>query len=131
MTRERFCELVSQALDSLPEEFRERMTNIAVLVEDRPKAVLVEDRPKEDPTRRRPHSLPSPRKLLLGLYVGVPRTARSFFDISRGPDHIILYQKNIEAVCHTDAEVRTQIRLTVIHEVGHYFGLSEDQLRDV
>ena len=53
------------------------------------------------------------------------------FDLPNGPDHIVLYQKNIEAVCSSEAEVRTQIRLTVIHEFGHYFGLDEEQLADV
>ena len=48
-----------------------------------------------------------------------------------GPDYIVLYQKNIEAVCTSEAEVREQIRLTVIHELGHYFGMTEDQLKDV
>jgi len=48
-----------------------------------------------------------------------------------GPDHIVLYQKNIEAVCSNDAEVCKQIRLTLIHELGHYFGLDEEQLKDV
>jgi hypothetical protein len=47
----------------------------------------------------------------------------------RPPDHIVLYQKNIEAVCSSDAEVREQIRLTVIHDLGHYFGLDEEQLK--
>ncbi len=48
-----------------------------------------------------------------------------------GPDHIVLYQKNIEAVCSSEAEVREQIRRTVIHELGHYFGMDENQLKDV
>jgi predicted Zn-dependent protease with MMP-like domain len=48
-----------------------------------------------------------------------------------GPAHIVLYQKNIEAVCATEAEVREQIRMTLIHELGHYFGMTEEQLRDV
>jgi len=48
-----------------------------------------------------------------------------------GPDHIVLYQKNIESVCSNEAEVREQIRLTVIHELGHYFGMDENQLKDV
>ncbi len=53
------------------------------------------------------------------------------FDLPSGPDHIVLYQKNIEAVCSSEAEVRRQIRLTVIHELGHYFGLDEEHLKDV
>jgi predicted Zn-dependent protease with MMP-like domain len=48
-----------------------------------------------------------------------------------GPDHIVLYQKNIEAVCSSEAEVRQQIRLRVIHELGHYFGMDEEQLKHV
>jgi predicted Zn-dependent protease with MMP-like domain len=70
-------------------------------------------------------------RLLLGVFHGVPTTKKSVFDLPSGPDHIVLYQKNIEAVCSSEAEVREQIRLTVIHELGHYFGLDEEQLKDV
>lgn len=70
-------------------------------------------------------------RLLLGLFHGVPTTKKSAFDLTTGPDHIVLYQKNIEAVCHTEADVREQIRLKIIHELGHYFGMNEDQLKDV
>ncbi len=59
-----------------------------------------------------------------------PRPKRAF-DLPAGPDHIVLYQKNIEAVFVSEAEVREQIRLTVIHELGHYFGMDENQLKDV
>jgi predicted Zn-dependent protease with MMP-like domain len=118
MKRERFAKVVEEALDSLPQEFRSRIRNVAVLVEDLP-----------------PHQ-PSPRSgkhrhLLLGVFHGVPTTRKSIFDLPTGPDHIVLYQKNIEAVCSSEAEVREQIRLTVIHELGHYFGLDEEQLKDV
>jgi predicted Zn-dependent protease with MMP-like domain len=67
----------------------------------------------------------------LGIFHGVPTTRKSVFDLPRGPDHIVLYQKNIEAVCSTEAEAREQIRRTVIHELGHYFGMDENQLKDV
>jgi predicted Zn-dependent protease with MMP-like domain len=118
MKREHFVKVVEEALDSIPREFRSRVRNVAVLVEDRP-----------------PHQL-SPKagqrkRLLLGVFHGVPTTKKSIFDQSMGPDHIVLYQKNIEAVCSSEAEVREQIRLTVIHELGHYFGMTEEQLRDV
>ena len=53
------------------------------------------------------------------------------FDLPTGPDHSVLYQKNIEAVCSSEAEVGKQIHLTVIHELGHYFGMDENQLKDV
>ena len=118
MKREHFVKVVEETLDSLPREFRSRIRNVAVLVEDFP--------PK----------LPTPqsgqnRRLLLGLFHGVPTTKKSTFDPPMGPDHVVLYQKNIEAVCSSEAEVREQIRLTVIHELGHYFGMDEEQLKDV
>jgi predicted Zn-dependent protease with MMP-like domain len=62
------------------------------------------------------------------LFHGIPRTEKSVF-FSSPPDRIFLYQRNIEAVCANEAEVRRQIRATLLHEVGHYFGLSEDDLR--
>ena len=118
MKREHFVEVVEEALDSLPQEFRSRIRNVAVLVEDKP------------PRQRSPRT-GQQRRLLLGVFHGVPTTRKSIFDLSTGPDHIVLYQKNIEAVCSSEAEVRKQIRLTVIHELGHYFGMDEEQLKDV
>ena len=118
MNREHFVKVVEEALDSLPQEFRSRIRNVAVLVEDMP--------PKQPSSRSGQQ-----RRLLLGLFHGVPTTKKSMFDLPTGPDHIVLYQKNIEAVCSSEAEVREQIRLTVIHELGHYFGMDENQLKDV
>ena len=118
MKREHFVEVVEEVLDSLPQEFRSRIRNVAVLVEDMP------------PNQPSPKS-GQKKRLLLGLFHGVPTTRKSVFDLPTGPDHIVLYQKNIEAVCSSEAEVRKQIRLTVIHELGHYFGMDEDQLKDV
>ena len=118
MKREHFVKVVEQALDSLPQEFRSRIQNVAVLVED-------------VPPHQRSLKPGQQRSLLLGVFHGVPTTKKSIFDLSSGPDHIVLYQRNIEAVCSTEAEVRAQIRLTVIHELGHYFGLDEEQLKDV
>jgi predicted Zn-dependent protease with MMP-like domain len=89
--------------------------------------VLVEDLP---PNQRSPKP-GQQKRLLLGIFQGGPTTKKSIFDLPSGPDHIVLYQKNIEAVCSSDAEVREQIRLTVIHELGHYFGLDTEQLKDV
>jgi predicted Zn-dependent protease with MMP-like domain len=62
---------------------------------------------------------------------GAPLTKKSVFDLSTGPDYVVLYQKNIEAVCSTVAEIQEQIRLTIIHEFGHYFGMDEEQLKGV
>jgi len=118
MKREHFVEVAEEALDSLPQEFRSRIRNVAVLVEDLP--------PNQPPPRPGHQT-----RLLLGVFHGVPRTKKSFFDQPTGPDYIVLYQKNIEAVCASEAEVRKQIRLTLIHELGHYFGMNEEQLKDV
>ncbi len=120
MRREYFLKLVGEALDSLPEQFRTRIHNVAVLVEDLP-----------SPGLTMPSYETGPRTLVLGVFHGVPMTRKSIFDLSTGPDYIVLYQKNIEAVCSNDADVREQVRRTVIHEVGHYFGLSESELEGV
>ncbi len=124
MDRQRFTRLVEEALDRLPDEFRTRLDNVAVLVEDFPPEELTQARAP------RPRSM-RPRRLLLGLFHGVPATRKSVFDLPSGPARIVLYQKNIEAVCAGDEEIREQVLLTVMHEIGHYFGMSEDQLRDV
>ena len=71
------------------------------------------------------------RSLLMGIFQGVPVTQKSVFDLSPGPNRIVLYQKNIEAVCRSEAEVRYEVRQTVLHELGHYFGMNESQLKDV
>jgi predicted Zn-dependent protease with MMP-like domain len=118
MKREHFVKVVEETLDSLPQEFRRHIRNVAVLVEDMP------------PNPPSPQS-GQQRRLLLGIFHGVPTTKKSIFDLPTGPDHIVLYQKNIEAVCASEAEVREQIRLTVMHELGHYFGMDENQLKDV
>jgi predicted Zn-dependent protease with MMP-like domain len=118
MKRAQFVKVVEEALDSLPQEFRSRIRNVAVLVEDMPP-----DQPRPQPSQ--------PRRLLLGIFHGVPTTRKSIFGLPTGPDHIVLYQKNIEAICSSEAAVREQIRLTLIHELGHYFGMDEEQLKDV
>jgi predicted Zn-dependent protease with MMP-like domain len=69
--------------------------------------------------------------LVLGVFEGVPTAKKSVFDLSAGPDRIVLYQKNIEAVCSNEDEIRKEIRMTVLHELGHYFGMTEAQLEDV
>ncbi len=105
-------------MDTLPAEFRERIQNVAVLVED-------------FPADQQPFQSGGPQLLRLGLFHGVPMTQKSVFQLPSGPDYVVLYQKNIEAICRSEAEVRQQIRQTLIHEFGHYFGMTEEQLRDV
>ena len=118
MKREDFTKVVEDALDSIPKKFRRHIRDVAVLVED-------------SPADQAPPERGQPRRLTLGLFHGVPMTKKSVFHLPTGPDHILLYQKNIEAICSNEVEVREQIRRTVIHELGHYFGMTEQQLRDV
>ena len=124
MKREHFIHLVEEVLDSIPAEFRQRIHNLAVLVEDRP-------RPPKRPLRHAAHIGPTKPRLLLGVFEGVPTTQTSVFDFSSGPNRIILYQKNIEAICRTKGEIRHEVRQTVLHELGHYFGMDEGELKDV
>lgn len=118
MTREDFTKVVAEVMDSLPTEFRRRIRNVAVLVGDFP--------PDQKPSKSG-----KPKLLRLGLFHGVPMTHKSVFQLPTGPDYIVLYQKNIEAISSNAAEIRNQIRRTVIHEFGHYFGMTEEQLKDV
>jgi len=118
MKREEFVNVAEEALGSLPEEFRSRIKNVAILVEDFPRNQL-------------PPQPGQQMRLLLGIFHGVPATNKSVFDVSMGPAHIVLYRKNIEAVCSSESEVRQQVRQTLMHELGHYFGMTEEQLKDV
>jgi len=127
MDRECFGKLVEEVLDTLPVEFRRRIHNLAVLVEDRP--------PKRVSRKNRGSVQKAGSgktdSVVLGIFQGVPATKRSVFDLSAGPDRIVLYQKNIESVCSNEAEIRHEVRQTVLHELGHYFGMDEAQLKDV
>jgi len=127
MEREKFFKLVEEALDALPTKFRKRMHNVTVLVEDLPPKQLAQRGSRNAGTGDSGDA----ETLVLGVFEGVPTTRKSVFNLPAGPDRIVLYQKNIEAVCSNEAEIREEIRLTVVHELGHYFGMTEAQLEDV
>lgn len=105
---ERFEEMVTEALDGLPDEFGSLMNNVAVLVEHR------EGRPG-----------------LLGLYQGIPLTRRAAHYSGVLPDRITIYRQAICRICTTESDVVEQVRRTVIHEVGHYFGIGDAKLREL
>jgi predicted Zn-dependent protease with MMP-like domain len=127
MEREKFVKLVEEALDALPRRFRKRIHNVSVLVEDVPP-----ERMSHRGSRNAGIAdADDANSLVLGVFEGVPTTRKSVFDVPFGPDRIVLYQKNIEAVCSNEDEIRQEVRLTVIHELGHYFGMTEAQLEDV
>lgn len=127
MDRECFVTLVEEVLDALPAEFRKKIHNLTVVVEDQPPKRLSR---KTRVSTQKPGSEKTD-SVVLGIFQGVPATKRSVFDLSAGPDRIVLYQKNIEAVCSSEAQIRHEVRQTVLHELGHYFGLDEAQLKDV
>lgn len=116
MSDEDFNNLVQQALADLPREFREALDNIAILIEDEP----------TEEQKRILHL--RPYQQLFGLYEGVPLTKRTSVLITE-PDRITLFKNPIERVCQTPGLIKAQVRSTVFHEVGHYFGLSEDDLQ--
>ena len=119
MTRERFNRLVEEALREIPRRFRRAMQNVAVVVEDEPSDELLADMEIEPPDT------------LFGLYHGTPLTERSWGYGNALPDRISIYQRPIEEACGDDDEIRDCVAETVIHEFGHYFGLSEDEIEEI
>jgi len=115
--KEQFERLVEEALSSLPRKFRKYLQNLTVMVEDAP--------PRGWPSRR------PTLGTLLGLYHGVPFQHRGPYYGNVAPDVIVIYQKPIESICATDDQVKEKVREVVLHEVGHYFGLSEAELRKI
>jgi predicted Zn-dependent protease with MMP-like domain len=109
--RAEFEALVEEALKEIPRQFRRLIDNVAVMVEDDP----------------------PPGRDLLGLYHGVPYKHRSpgAGYGNTPPDVIVVYRRPIERICRTPDEIKEQVRLTVLHEVGHYFGLEERELREI
>lgn len=117
VTPDEFERAVGEALESLPKRFADLVKNVAIAIQDEPSA----DDLKRIRGGIRPHSE------LLGLYRGVPLTLRTH-DMPLMPDEITLFRGPISRVTRTHEEAVQQIRETVIHELGHYFGLSDDEM---
>ncbi|MGH2491314.1 MAG: metallopeptidase family protein [Candidatus Limnocylindria bacterium] len=113
LRRARFARLVARALDDLPAEFRERMRNIEVVVEDEPTAEQ----------RRGGHDL-------LGLYEGVPLTDRGAMEPYL-PDRISIFRAPIERMTSSPRRQAEIVRDTVVHEIAHHFGISDERLREL
>ena len=119
MKRRRFETLVTEALGEIPRRFREAMTNVAVVVEDEPSPELLEEMEVEPPDT------------LFGLYQGTPLTEREWSYGNALPDRITIFQRPIEEACEDENEIIDEIAQTVIHEFGHYFGLSEEEIEEI
>jgi predicted Zn-dependent protease with MMP-like domain len=119
MTREKFEQLVAEAITLIPKRFRREMRNIAIVVEDEPSAELLEEMEIEPPDS------------LYGLYQGTPLTERTSGYGNTLPDRVTLFKTPIEEDCDDEDDVRAVIGETLIHEVGHYFGLSEEEIEAI
>jgi len=117
VSREKFEELVAKALDGLPEEFAELLENVAVVVEEEPSA---EDLAEVGMAGEEGDEL-------FGLYQGVALPERDSFYAAL-PDRVVIYRGPILRACSGRREVIREVRDTVIHELGHYFGMEEDQM---
>jgi predicted Zn-dependent protease with MMP-like domain len=119
VTREHFEHLVAEAITLIPKRFRREMQNIAVVVEDEPSPDLLEEMEIEPPDS------------LYGLYQGTPLPDRTWGYGNTLPDRVTIFQKPIEEDCEDEDDVRAVIGETLIHEVGHYFGLSEEEIQQI
>jgi predicted Zn-dependent protease with MMP-like domain len=119
MTRAAFERLVVEATALIPKRFRREMKNLAVVVEDEPAPELLAELEIEPPDS------------LYGLYQGTPLTERTWGFGNSLPDKISLFQKPIEEDCEDEDDIRSVIGETLIHEVGHYFGLSEEEIEAI
>src|SRR3990170_2146449 len=118
MRRSEFERLVLQALEELPDQFRDALHNIDIQVRWRP-----------TPAELRRAGVR--RGSLFGLYVGIPLTKRGRHYSMTVPDTILVYQHTHERHCRNDDEIVEQVRQTVLHEVGHYLGIDEDRLQEL
>ena len=110
MTRDRFEELVSDALDLVPAELARLMDNVVVLVEDEPPAGEAE---------------------LLGVYDGTPLTERGDWYAGALPDRITIFRLPTLRICETEQDVVEEVEITVVHEIAHHFGIDDERLHEL
>ena len=103
MNEEAFETIIRKTLETLPADFKSQLENVEITVEDEP-----------------------PNPSLLGLYQGVPKTER--YSYSALPDKITIYRLPLLRISHSEEEAEENIKKTVLHEIGHHFGLSDEQL---
>ncbi|MCJ7829758.1 MAG: metallopeptidase family protein, partial [Desulfobacterales bacterium] len=113
-----FDQIVQQALDRIPVRFRDTMDNLLITVEQRPSRELLEemDLPPDEP--------------LFGIFEGIPLPERSVVEPPLYPDRIILFQQPLQQYCRSLEELKSEIEITVVHELAHYLGMDEAELQD-
>ena len=119
MERSAFERLVAEALASIPRRFKKAMQNIAIVVEDEPGEELLREMDVEPPDT------------LLGLYQGTPLTERGWGYGNTLPDRVLIFQGPHERDADDEEDLVASIAETLIHEIGHYFGMSEDEIQEI
>lgn len=119
MQIEKFEKFVEEALSKVPKKFKKYIQNLAVIIEDEPSREIYKSTGS------------SAFSSILGLYHGLPFKHRGPFYGNLPPDVIVIYQKPIENICRSEDEIRKKVREVVLHEIGHYFGLSEKELHEI
>ena len=112
----KFEKLVAKAVDELPDEFQRRMENVSISVEDRPSEEILKKQGIKSPST------------LLGLYQGIPLKKRGVYYSNVLPDMITIYQEPIEMLCRNENAVKERVKEVVMHELGHHFGMTEEEL---
>ncbi len=118
MTLEEFERIVEETIENLPDEIKQRFDNVVFIVQDYPD---IEELKKAKTSKHN----------LLGLYTGIPLSKRgtSYGMYPTTPDRIFIFKANIERTCKTEDELRKKIKEVVLHEIGHYLGMSEAEVR--
>ena len=119
MQRKVFEALLQDAIRELPDEFRARLKNVAIIVEDYASDDLMQQMEI------------GPDETLFGLYEGIPLSERGYFDEPLHPDRILIFQRAIEDECESPEEIKEEIKITLVHEVAHFFGLSDEYLEEL
>lgn len=119
MEKQKFEKFAEEALAQVPKKFKSLLNNIAVIVEEKPSREIFE------------RTGSTPLSSILGHYHGVPFKHRGPFYGNLPPDVIVIYQKPIESICATEEQIRRKVKEVIFHEIGHFFGLSEKELRNI
>lgn len=119
VSKQRFAELVERALSDLPEPFAGHLDEVPVEIRTRPTRKQLREAGLEED------------ELLLGLYVGRPLTERSVLESGNMPDVVYVFQEDVELVSDSEDQLVREVRITVLHELGHHFGMSEDDLDEL
>lgn len=119
ISRKEFEDAVEKALKMIPEVFHAQLKNMTIAVEDLPSGELL-----------REMGIP-PKETLFGVFTGVPLPERSVTEPPLYPDVILIFREPLMAACHSFIELEEEIAITVVHELGHYMGLSEERLEEL